>query len=314
MKNFSIPSPCSENWNEMSKTEKGAFCQKCAHEVNDVTTFSNTQIRELFRANNGKRTCVRMTFDQEQSLHTDFEVWNVSNKKHMQRAMMFSLLVVFGLTLFSCTNPTQAQELDSIRSNVQTLIDSKQQDENDVPKEIHMLGELAVIDDREIEQPVEPEIDSVEVVNQEIVVISEVVVNKEFDREIIHVADREYITMGIPAFREEYLEIIEPQLLDSLELSRLDNSNGSVEFSAVAYPNPATESTTISIDMPMDAERVDVRFMDMNGRILENVYEGAMERGTHEYQISLTDLKPAIYLVDIRYGNTHEVVRVVKAQ
>ena len=44
MKYFSIPEPCSENWNEMTSTEKGAFCQKCSNEVHDVSNMSNDEI------------------------------------------------------------------------------------------------------------------------------------------------------------------------------------------------------------------------------------------------------------------------------
>lgn len=39
MKNIWINDPCSENWNEMNPTQKGAFCQKYANEVDDFIEF-----------------------------------------------------------------------------------------------------------------------------------------------------------------------------------------------------------------------------------------------------------------------------------
>ncbi len=41
---ISIPKPCSENWNQMTPTQKGAFCQSCSKEVLDFTNTSKTEL------------------------------------------------------------------------------------------------------------------------------------------------------------------------------------------------------------------------------------------------------------------------------
>ena len=41
---ISIPEPCHEDWNEMTPTEKGRFCDQCTKEVVDFTSQSDEQI------------------------------------------------------------------------------------------------------------------------------------------------------------------------------------------------------------------------------------------------------------------------------
>ena len=49
MQNLQIQKPCSENWNFMNATEKGAYCQKCATEVIDFTSKSQEEIKSVIK-------------------------------------------------------------------------------------------------------------------------------------------------------------------------------------------------------------------------------------------------------------------------
>lgn len=311
MRKFSIPSPCSENWNEMSTTEKGAFCQKCAHEVNDVTKLSNGEIRDLFRSNKGKRTCVRMTINQESSLNRDAVIWDQSHSKSMQRAMLFSLLVVFGLTLFSCTNPRQAQELNQLRSNIKAMAAEESKNQRDYDQDVFVLGEiepLEVIQDEIVEKK---QVDALTIEKDKVQIFKEQLID-----EISIVEDIEYkletVTMGIPAYDHHTLEIVEAEIESIREDVNGFFDQDRIEFSGIAFPNPATTGTTVSIDIPDPMDVFEVRLLDMNGRTLNLVYSGEIASGTHEYRVGLIDLKPGTYLFDILYGDQHEVVRIVK--
>lgn len=44
---ITIPEPCNENWNEMTPTEKGAFCQLCSKEVKDFTKSTDQEILKV---------------------------------------------------------------------------------------------------------------------------------------------------------------------------------------------------------------------------------------------------------------------------
>lgn len=47
--NISIPEPCHENWNTMTKNEKGKFCNSCATTVVDFTVMNKLEIQNYFK-------------------------------------------------------------------------------------------------------------------------------------------------------------------------------------------------------------------------------------------------------------------------
>jgi hypothetical protein len=60
-----IPTPCHEKWNEMTPTEKGAFCQSCKKEVIDFTNKPYAEIAKIIHQSNG-HLCGRLTPAQMQ--------------------------------------------------------------------------------------------------------------------------------------------------------------------------------------------------------------------------------------------------------
>lgn len=102
---FHIPEPCHENWNEMTPTEKGAYCQKCALEVTDFTRMSPFEIRDVLteKFQNKERNCGHITHRQLEDVNDIGFYWR-NEQQRFQSVWMVSLLAVFGLTLFSCQN------------------------------------------------------------------------------------------------------------------------------------------------------------------------------------------------------------------
>jgi hypothetical protein len=60
---LSIPTPCHENWDNMSSEEKGKFCGACQKTVMDFTRMSDRQLAEFFKKPAGN-VCGRFYDDQ----------------------------------------------------------------------------------------------------------------------------------------------------------------------------------------------------------------------------------------------------------
>ena len=58
--NFSIPSPCHEDWSKMEPVHGGKHCLVCAKNVVDFTGMKPDEIRDYLIAQNGKRVCGRI--------------------------------------------------------------------------------------------------------------------------------------------------------------------------------------------------------------------------------------------------------------
>ena len=103
---ITIPQPCSEDWNKMTATQKGAFCKSCAKEVIDFTT---TTKRELSRKiKQGDKLCGR--FKPEQ-LNTPLPRVSQSQFRHNAAILGFTSLLALGTPLVAqqTTEPTQIE-------------------------------------------------------------------------------------------------------------------------------------------------------------------------------------------------------------
>jgi hypothetical protein len=56
---LSIPKPCHENWDKMTPTQQGRFCNACAKQVVDFTTMSDGEVLNFFLKNKTENVCGR---------------------------------------------------------------------------------------------------------------------------------------------------------------------------------------------------------------------------------------------------------------
>lgn len=106
---ISIKEPCNEDWSKMTPNERGAHCQRCALNVIDFTNKTAFEIKNIlseeFSSNN--RVCGRITNYQLDQLNDDFFQWK-NDHESIKAVLIFSLIAVFGLSLFSCQHaPTR---------------------------------------------------------------------------------------------------------------------------------------------------------------------------------------------------------------
>src|SRR6476620_134387 len=60
---LSIPTPCHENWDQMTPVEKGRFCGACQKTVIDFTNMTDQQLAAFFKKPTGS-VCGRFVKDQ----------------------------------------------------------------------------------------------------------------------------------------------------------------------------------------------------------------------------------------------------------
>lgn len=66
-----IPTPCHEDWDKMTPSDKGRFCDSCQKTVHDFTGMSNAQLIAFFKKPSSGSVCGRFYGDQ---LNRDFEI------------------------------------------------------------------------------------------------------------------------------------------------------------------------------------------------------------------------------------------------
>ena len=300
MKHIGIQTPCSEDRGNMTPNEKGSFCHKCAKQVHDFTNKSTGEIKQIFRDMMDQEICGRMTTDQEIALNAEFEAWKFQSKQGFQRAMVFSLVVVFGLTLFSCSNEQDRQQikeiqavaLNAMHASVGETPKGSLLEQQTNPKAQHQLLKMVYHDTADYLK-------------------NYCTIDKIVDEEpMIKFTEIHQIEGGIGRSMEyrDYL------IATNTETSQEFDENGRIiptEFAATAFPNPTTDRTTFELSVPTKS-RFEIALYDMNGKLVQKVYDGKIDRGTFTQELQLTDLNSGIYLLIISSKDYKETVRISK--
>jgi len=106
--NLNIKTPCTENFNGFSPTQKGGFCNSCTKEVIDFTKMNSKEIINYFETNTTKNTCGRFTNKQ-------LTTYTPPKPRGRKISIISGIAFVF-MTLFSFTK-TQAQNVKSETKN-----------------------------------------------------------------------------------------------------------------------------------------------------------------------------------------------------
>lgn len=298
MKHVGIQEACSEDWNKMTPTEKGAFCMKCAKQVHDFSQRSTDEIKRTLLENKNQSLCIRMTITQEQALNAEFEAWRTRNKHQFQHLFIAALVIVFGLSLFSCEDERDRKNLSDTQVALARIIEEKQpeavyQEETPVytPPKV-MEAEIVTTDPYEVVEIVQTpqELEEVEI-------LSDVKTER-------YVVGAYYSTVVYTNYLESTVEQAPVEL----------DENGvpyPTEYKASVFPNPATESTTLEVLSPKKGQ-TEIDLYDMTGKHLRHIYSGEMPRGTFRSPIELGELPVGIYLAVIRSADFKETVRILK--
>lgn len=127
---ITIPKPCHENWDKMTSTEKGKFCNSCSKEVIDFTKISVTDISK--KVLNEKNLCGRFKATQ---INKKIET---TKKNHLSK-------VAAGLALISTITASEAvfSQTQKDSTEVITLKMGKMLiDKDSIQKEIVINGKV----------------------------------------------------------------------------------------------------------------------------------------------------------------------------
>lgn len=301
MKNVGIQHACSEDWNKMTPTEKGAFCQKCAKQVYDFTNKSTDEIKLTLMELKGQEICGRMTFAQESALNLEFEAWVLKNKTNFQHLFITALLIVFGLALFSCEDERDQRKITETQTALAQIIEEKQIPKEETPTKVIEFSTPSK--KAELVDPVYEVVEEEEVFMEEIQLEDIVITSSLYEYE------GESISVGVMVLNRNYSNY----LTDTTPVIETDE-NGvpyPTEFKAFAFPNPAVENTALEIQAP-HSEQMEIKLYDTGGKWIKEIYSGKTPKGTVRQVIDLNDLNSGIYLVIIQSKDFKKTVRVVK--
>ncbi|TNE81531.1 MAG: hypothetical protein EP332_03825 [Bacteroidetes bacterium] len=98
---FTIPNPCSEDWQAMTPNALGRHCDSCAKTVVDFTQMTDAEIQSYFTKSQGQRLCGRFKSSQLATFNLRLQTHSIQKPQQLFWAI---LLTVFGTSLFSCSN------------------------------------------------------------------------------------------------------------------------------------------------------------------------------------------------------------------
>ena len=84
------------------------------------------------------------------------------------------------------------------------------------------------------------------------------------------------------------------------------------EFEAKAYPNPTRGETTVELDVDFSGN-YSIQLFDMNGRIVQQIYDGHLDAGRQIFNTDLYDQMPGLYFISIQSLFQQETYKLINA-
>ncbi len=114
---IAIPKPCHEEWNTMTPSEKGRFCNSCKKVVIDFTKMSSPQIHEFIekKQKQNQKVCGHFKKTQLDTIHLSVPIHILKAKHSFRKSFLLALLIAMGTTLINCTNHNgKKQKIENI--------------------------------------------------------------------------------------------------------------------------------------------------------------------------------------------------------
>lgn len=274
-----IPDPCHEDFSKMTPTQRGAFCSKCEIDTFDFRNLSDQQVNKIILENKGQHLCGQFTKRQLNSLNQGYLDWKNQNTQTFKSKFVLALVLVFGVTLFSC----QTQKEQEILTQHLTEF-------TDIAKEKSTLKGVVEMEDVNLLDYVnEGYIDGLVTFE-----VEEITCEKD--------VEENYPLGGVPMIAGgmsvnnyyTYLEakdsLVEEPIID------LYTDAISEKFVGSVYPNPTRDNATLKLEVVKLAEFT-IAVFDLSGRFITSIYKGPLTEGTQTFPIDLSYQQTGMYIV-----------------
>lgn len=299
MKAIRIDEPCHENWSEMTQTDRGAFCQKCTVDVHDFSKMNLNQIKLVLKENAGQHLCGRFENKQLESLNHEFEVWKMNQPKSFQSRFVFALLLVFGLTLFSCEEEdlVQLAKLNSIE-----LKSSLTEPDKTLADKIFWSQDAIIVNEMMELETVEP---------IECIKMGELAYPDEYETQVV---PQQWLGMvaGGPMIDRTYYEYLDQTIQpDSATTLPEDVVTIYNPFETKLFPNPTNDFSNFSIYVNEPAQ-FQIEIYSITGQKINELHNGELSEGRHPFEIDLTNYTTGTYLLKVWSEKQEETVKLIK--
>lgn len=307
---ISIKEPCHEDWAKMTSTEKGAFCQSCAMEVIDFTNKTPFEIKSILshEFSTSSRTCGRITNYQLDQINDDFFQWK-NERESFSAVWIFSLIAVFGLTLFSCQNTASKEMIEQLNIETAALLDGKDSTEVELTAidsletdSLSGVGNLPIVPWNPYEivtfQGIMPPIDFFKVNKFE---ICTVFLGDLTTTGLIGIAPEGYEFLANPELFPNYGQYTPPTPYNgptATQNNAITNNTltagGDKKFDAFIYPNPVEVISRLYLSVH---EKTDINFTIHQKGETEPMRSGnsSFVTGQHEVDLKLYKLNEGNY-------------------
>lgn len=323
---ITIPKPCHENWNLMTAAEQGRHCKVCSKTVIDFTQKTDVEIASYIAERENEKMCGRFRNDQiETPVTLNISLSHIMRPVGFHPMFMLVLLIVFGTTLFSCTdrnsrvigslvigNPVEKSELKTDSNKVNLPIDTAWQFPNSQLFTIENLHNVGIM-----EMP--HALPEVNFANQVVDTVDTVDLN-EITVTGCTPEIETYTTTGAIVSRIEKSEGTENENLLSLEtvltastgIVKTENENQSFENRYSLFPNPAVDELNIACTISKPST-LTITLYDTNGKLIKHITRNKKTtEQDYSIPVSVENLKPGVYFVSIVNGEEVSSLRFVK--
>lgn len=299
---LTIPEPCHEDFSKMTPTARGAFCSKCQTDTFDFRNLSNQEINQILWDQKDDHLCGQFSNRQLVELNQGFLNWKKQRTKTFRSKFMFALLLVFGLSLFSCE-----EEEEKVILGLQQIELTSLPAQKEYINDVSTIAEVDLLD--YVQEPSHDDLYPEE----------KCVVQKE-DLTVTSVIQETYVTAGLPAYDRAYLggavatisyteyleEVVDTTKETTLpEVAEIDPDF----FEAKAYPNPTKGNATLEIDIEQ-AGQFEIQIFDMSGSVIDDRFSGFLEEGRRQFPLELAHLPSGMYFVRVISESQMETVKI----